>query len=186
MWAIYAQEEPVPPAIANLKDELGSLSFYKVSAEEEKKFLEKLSPETRNELLDLKKIDPKAYNKIIWKSRFNFEFNTFSVGSFFSKDKEEAKKAKEASEMEIYTQILGAKIQHANGSERDKLKKELRSKLDKLFEMKQAKRKKELEQLRDKISELSKSIDKRQMNKESIIQRRMEELTGESEYLKWK
>ncbi len=181
---LQAQVEiPEPPEIA---ETVFSGNFFKVSKEEEAEYLKNLSPKLKKEMLELKQIDEKAYNKILWKTRFNYSLSGLNLGALFSNDKKAASKKKEMSELELYTQILGAKIKHAGSKDREAMSKQLRENLNRLFDLKQENRNKELGSLREKITELSKSIEKRQRNKNAIIQRRIEELTGESEYLKWK
>lgn len=76
---------------------------------------------------------------------------------------------------------MAAKYQKAGDSERDKIKSELQRNLNELFDRREIERKKEVE----KLAELKKALGVRSNNKEEIIKRRMQELLGETKYLRW-
>ena len=61
----------------------------------------------------------------------------------------------------------------------------MKAELNKLFVQKEERRKEEVEILQKELVELQKSLEVRQKNKNQIIERRIQELLEEDEYLDW-
>ena len=81
---------------------------------------------------------------------------------------------------------LAARYRLAEGAgEKDAIKKELMSTLDKLFDLKLQRQRTELKELEERLEELKNDIKRREENKSKIIQRRFEELAGIEEELHW-
>jgi hypothetical protein len=66
-------------------------------------------------------------------------------------------------------------------SEKERLKGELKSLVEKHFEVRQKRRTLELEQLEKQLTQLKSSIESRQKNRQSLIDKRVGELTGEDD-----
>ena len=155
--------------------------FLQMSEEEEKEYLKSLSPDLRADLEEIKKINKERYFELLREThftRFNFPF----MGK---REKEEMEIEKKIAEYNISTELLGLKYQKAKDSERSKIKSDLIIKLGELFELKEQQRKMEVAQLQKDLEELKKSLEVRKNNKDAIVQKRLNELTGMGDYLDW-
>ena len=74
---------------------------------------------------------------------------------------------------------LSQQIRQAGGEERDALKKELESTLNKHFDVRQQRRELQLKQLDEELKRLRKAIDERNDSRKAIIDKRLSELIGE-------
>jgi hypothetical protein len=70
-------------------------------------------------------------------------------------------------------------------TDRDKLKTQLNTILEKQFELRQQRHKKEIEALEAQIKKLRDLVDKRQENRREIIAKRMDQILQESQGLGW-
>ena len=93
--------------------------------------------------------------------------------------------SKRINELDLQTEILGIQYVHANAQESTKIKKELQSKLEMLFDLKEKERRSEVEMLERELAELKASLEIRKNNKADIILRRLSELIGKDDYLEW-
>lgn len=162
---------------------------WNMSEESEKEALEKLSPELRAKLQSIKKYDENKYYRLLNETRFKGII--YTVPDFFGKkDDSELKAIREReekiTELEIWTEALGIEYQNATQTEKARIKGELNTKLSALFDLKETEKKDEVRKLEIKLSELRKSLDIRSKNKQEIIERRIQELTEEDDYLEWK
>ncbi|MFQ5605634.1 MAG: hypothetical protein ACE5HS_20370 [bacterium] len=87
--------------------------------------------------------------------------------------------------MEIQSHVMGQQYQEAEESEKAQIKTELKSLLAKLFELRSQDRQEEVKRLEKQLDELKQSLAAREKNKEQIIERRLQQLTGEKSYLEW-
>ena len=87
--------------------------------------------------------------------------------------------------LELFTEVLSIRYEHANDKEKTKIINDLKSKLNLLFDMKEKARNLEVEMLEKELAQLKKSLKVRKNNKSEIINRRLNELIGKGEYLEW-
>lgn len=73
----------------------------------------------------------------------------------------------------------------ADGAEKDKLKKELRTELERAFDAKQELMKRDLAGMAAELKKLDEMIAKRSEYRTQIIDRKLNEMTVEENYLKW-
>ncbi len=92
---------------------------------------------------------------------------------------------KKEKELEIDAELLALKIKNEDGSTQQKLKGELAGVLNQLFEIKEKRKETEIKQLEKRLQELKESIQARKQNKNEIVQRRIQEMLGDSRYLRW-
>jgi hypothetical protein len=80
-----------------------------------------------------------------------------------------------------------AELQRAKsvGEDQSELKKQLRDKLAKIFELQQQRRTHEIAKIEDRLAKLKGIVEKRETAKDSIIDRRLETLTGGVDELGW-
>jgi len=173
---------PTPPKAGKYFPAKVFSDWFKLSPKQEKEALKNLPDKISRMLEKLKKYDLASYYKILWKSKFKFWKFPFFIDR---KGVNGSDVSQQINELELETEILGAQFKIAKGKEKAKIKAKLLNKLSRLFDLKEETRKKELNELKEKIAQLKKSIEKRIKNKNLIIERRFEELTGEEDYLKW-
>gem|GEM_PF-5657120 len=82
-------------------------------------------------------------------------------------------------------QRLADSYPHHSDQEQAELKRKLHQNLTEAFGIKQKLMKFELQQLRRELQELETLVKKRETNQEAIINRRLREVTGETDYLDW-
>ena len=168
---------PIPPAPkinANGVD-----NFYKTFlGGQEKQKLERLDKKTRALLEKIKKYDEEKYNELLFQAQFkNFEIAVPGIKDTYDDNQK-------IWDLELETEALGLQYQHEKKN-KAAIESKLRSKLARLFDLKEEKRKAEVASLEKQLAQLKKALNFRSKNKEQIIQRRMEELTGRSKYLDW-
>lgn len=92
---------------------------------------------------------------------------------------------REVAELERESRDLARDMRRAEGDERQELEAELRSKLDEIFEKKMEIRRQRVERLEERLEEERAGLSERADQKESLIDRRMQHLLGESDELEW-
>jgi len=65
------------------------------------------------------------------------------------------------------------------------MKQRLRAAFEEIFDSQIAQRKRSLEELQERMERYRKTLEKRQQNRDAIIEERMKDLTGENEGLRW-
>lgn len=175
----YGQEElpelPEAPAILSTYGE-------DISKEDEAKILGSLPADVKADLLKVKELDEEEYRDLLFSaSHIGYEYHVYS--SKF--EKEMVENSKRINELDLQTETLGIQYIHANTQERTNIKKELQSKLEMLFDLKEKERKGEVEMLERELAELKASLEVRKNNKADIILRRLSELIGKDDYLEW-
>ena len=80
---------------------------------------------------------------------------------------------------------LAERYRASKGEAREQLLKELRGVLSEAFSLRQAAMKGEMRELEEELDRLQTLVQKREANRDAIVERRIEELIGEDEYLDW-
>jgi hypothetical protein len=175
----YGQvESPEVPEIP----EMPFIYGHDISEEDEAKILAKLPADVKADLLKVKELDEEEYKNLLFSaSHLGYEYHVYS--SKF--EKEMVENSKRINELDLQTEILGIQYMHANAQERTKIKKELQSKLEMLFDLKEKERRSEVEMLERELAELKASLEVRKNNKADIILRRLSELIGKDDCLEW-
>jgi len=173
---------PDPPKII-------SWSGDKLSEKEEQEYLDKLSPEVKKLLLEVKKLDEKKYYSMLSRTSFLSLPSIYSRSngtiSLLSDDENGNNLRKQITELEIKSEALGVKYQHADSAEKQKLADQLKTTLSKAFDLRESQRKEEVEKLERKLAELKESLKIRNDNKQQIVDERFRTLIGKGKYLKW-
>jgi hypothetical protein len=99
---------------------------------------------------------------------------------------------REIAEGERKSRMLARQLRRAEGADRDRLRQELRETLDCTFDLKQQARREQVEamredadRLRSDLAELEEELSERDAARDEIIERRQQELLGESDELDW-
>ncbi|HBC87697.1 MAG TPA: hypothetical protein DCZ94_12130 [Lentisphaeria bacterium] len=105
---------------------------------------------------------------------------------------EEFKKQLEYMKLEVKVDLMGEKIQDLkdedavkNKAEIEKIEKELKGEIGRLFDMKLQREKEELKNLEKDIEKLKQHIKQREENREKIIEKKFKDLTGVEENLEF-
>jgi hypothetical protein len=98
--------------------------------------------------------------------------------TLFARTMEEQRLGREAA-------ALAEAARHASGRERDELREKLRLTLDRAFEVRQELMRADAQRLQAEIDKLKSLVDKRQRHRDAIVTRRLGELTGEVEIVRW-
>ena len=175
----YGQDVlPVPPEAPVILSTYGQ----DISKEDEVKILAKLPADVKEDLLKVKELDEEEYRNLLFSaSHLAHEYYVYS--SQF--EKEMVENTKRINELDLQTEILGVQYIHASSQERIKIKKDLQSKLEILFDLKEKERRNQVEMLERELAELKASLEVRKNNKADIILRRLSELIGKDDYLEW-
>lgn len=185
--ALNAQEEPKAPkppktfAKPDTEFEFDFQNFYKLSEEDEKELLKNINESLRKELEVIKEVDMNKYFDFLRES----QFKNVKIPFIVKREKEIHKREQKIFESEVRAEALAAKYKQAKAAEKNKIKENLRKELNVLFEQKEERRQEEVKQLADELKELKKSLAIRQKNKKEIIERRLQDLLDEDQYLDW-
>ena len=130
---------------------------------------------------EIKKVNKNKYYDFLRQS----QFTSMNIPFLVKREREQHERENKILEAEIKTEALAAKYAAANQPDKVKIKNQLREELNKLFDEKEARRQQEVAQLQNELKELQSSLTARQKNKSLIIERRLQELLEEDEYLDW-
>jgi len=100
-------------------------------------------------------------------------------GGMFSED------SREIARMEHQAHKLAREVRMADGSDRKELEKKLHDLLGDIFERKLALQKKQVKQMTEELSRLNRRVDERSRSRDSIIERRFNELLGKHDVMEW-
>jgi hypothetical protein len=187
--------------IAQLHDGLANSFSYSVqggemSKEEEERCLKNISPELKAKLEEVKKLNKNKYYQLLRESsslsNLNYYFTQSalsSTGKAFSAYeevyKERNEQMKKQKELEIDAEIYALKYKNADNTNQQKIKSDLQSALNQLFDIREAQKQEEVKSMEKRLQELKESLQGRKQNKNEIVQRRMQEMLGDSKYLRW-
>lgn len=87
--------------------------------------------------------------------------------------------------LETQSRKLARRLMQQEQDGRESILQELKSVLDRSFQVKQDLMQREVESMAEDLEQIRSLIRKRQENKDSLIQRRLDELTEEEETLEW-
>ena len=157
--------------------------FVGVGEQDEKEILESLPPELKEELLKVKELDPEQYKALLHEIAFN-RYDVYA-GFMESFERKRYETEKQVRELELFTVSLGIRYEYANDNKKPKIINDLKSKLKRLFDMKEKSRSLEVDFLEKELAQLKESLKVRKKNKGDIINRRLNELIGKGNYLEW-
>lgn len=182
-----AQEKPKAPPdpdpVENFEHQFDFefQKYFEMKEEDEKKILKNLNETLRSNLEQIKKVNREKYIELLRES----QFKNIKIPFIVKHEKLMHERENKIFEAEVKVEALAAKLKNKNTNERSKIKQELKNELNDLFDLKEERRKQEVEELQKELSELKKSLDVRVKNKDKIIERRMQELLEEDQYLEW-
>ena len=88
--------------------------------------------------------------------------------------------------LEIRGRQLAEKYRHNNDSKvKETIKKELSSILSQMFDIREKDREEEIKLLTEKLDHLKNVLEERKTKKKEIVERRLQEMLGEIDVLRW-
>jgi len=159
------------PARLTLEQEAAAIEYIRVHKPKLYELLQKIKlnkPQGYNETLQM------AYRQMV------------RMEEMQQRDPEMYERVKLENKLDQDAQLLAQAIQKLEeADEIEAQKKELKQKLNELFDLRQENRLDEIRKLEQRIQELKENNAKRLANKELIVQRRMNELLGKRDELDW-
>jgi hypothetical protein len=173
--------EPKKPVDIDQEFDFEFQKFFEMKEEDEKKLLKNLNETLRKNLEQIKKVNKEKYIDLLRES----QFKNIKIPFIVKHEKLMQERENKIFEAEVEVEALAAKHKNTTEKEQRKIKQELKKELNNLFDLKEERRKQEVEELQKELSELKKSLEVRLRNKDKIIERRMQELLEEDQYLEW-
>jgi hypothetical protein len=155
--------------------------FFKMSEDDEKELLKNINKDLKKELEVIKTVNKERYFDFLRQS----QYKNMAVPFLVKREKLTWEREQKIFEAEVKAEALAAKYSKAKQTEKENIKRNLREELKTLFDQKEERRREEVAELEKQLQELRKSLEVRQKNKNQIIERRIQELLEEDEYLEW-
>ncbi|MCW8850431.1 MAG: hypothetical protein OQJ81_10675 [Melioribacteraceae bacterium] len=152
-----------------------------MSEEDEKELLKNINKELKIELEVIKNVNKEKYFELLRES----QYKNMKIPFMVKREKAMWEREQKIFEAEVKAEALAAKYSKAKQAEREIIKRDLKEELKTLFDKKEERRREEVMELENQLQELRKSLEVRQKNKNQIIERRIQELLEEDEYLEW-
>ncbi|HHL73101.1 MAG TPA: hypothetical protein ENJ29_11385 [Bacteroidetes bacterium] len=152
------------------------------SEQETLAWIEEADAELAADLAKLKTESPQRYRITI--RRMNMTRR--KLDRLRERDQERFALQKKIHIMEAKTRMLGTRYRKSDDdAEKERLQADLKKILTELFDLREQDRGREVQRLEKELARLRQSLEKRRKNKERIIERRLAELTGMTDDLRW-
>lgn len=149
----------------------------------EQETLQKLPADLRADLIKVKEIDLEEYGELLHEAAHTQYEGHFRYAEESEKERYETEML--VQQLELQTEALSIQFEHAKDDQKNGLISKLKTKLDKLFEMKEKERALNVEMLEKELTQLKESLSVRKQHKKEIINRRLNELIGRDDYFEW-
>lgn len=172
----------IPFYVQNLDLEMFWANMSKELEEDLLNFIQKANPSLKNAMMKLKSSHPTLYKRLLYAANNKLENlqNKLEAATFSSQNPLIAKGEAES------MKLVNAYQQAQNLEKKTEIRKELQKVLEGLFDIKEQQRKEDIEALESEVNKLRDLLNKRQENKDNIIDNRLRELLNEEdESLKW-
>ena len=181
-----AEEEPSPYDMAQAPVPGGPMPLPPVLNDKQKSevlsFIQKNMPSTYESLMEIKGADPGRYNHALLE---NYRIMT-DLKHLAAADNEAYKDSLRAIQLEDESMKLSKQYRKTSGEqEKGQITKKLKTVLSELFDLREKERAKRIKQLEQELARLKESLNNRKKNKDTIVQQRIDELTGKKENLEW-
>ncbi|MBI5779847.1 MAG: hypothetical protein HZA49_10415 [Planctomycetes bacterium] len=150
--------------------------------EETEKLLKELDPERLERLKHLRQVDPPAYMKLFEET----QRERMKLRELKERDPQRYEQVIQERRME--TEIKGLAMQcrkSQDNAEKEELKKQIKVRLEKLFDLRETQRETEIKRLEEQLTKLKEKMKTRKANRDKIIERRGKELIGEEDDMGW-
>lgn len=135
-------------------------------------------PEFHKKIIALKGTDTVKYRQII---KMSFNFLSFARNL---EDKIIEKDIVRGISLEYDVRELGLKYEKAAEADKPKIKEEIKSKLNALFDIRTKVQELRVKRLENEVKELKSTVEKRKANKSQIVEQRLNQIIGRK-YLNW-
>ncbi len=159
-----------------------TLYLTKEQEEEVIAYLRETRSEQAKRLLELKDRSPERYRS--WLSRA-FREKRY-MDEMKERDPERYQVLVQEKQLESKSRSLASQYRETdNEAEKGQLKSELKTLLDRLFDLRQMNRETEIKNLEKRLDELRENLQQRLDNKPGIVEKRLMEMIGEREKWEW-
>lgn len=150
--------------------------------EEAEKFLKELDPERLERMRHLREMDPPAYMKLFEET----QRERMKLRELKERDPQRHEQVIHERRMETEIGSLAMQCRKSqDAAEKEELKKQIKTKLEKLFDLREAQRETEIKRLEEQLTKLKEKMKVRKDNRGKIIERRQKDLLGEEDNLGW-
>jgi hypothetical protein len=192
--SLYAQERfnKKPPGRQDIRNPQGIKQAplkprppLVLSEEEQNKVIEfftAIDPDIAEQLNRLKHNAPAVYIERMQELYRNMHF----LERLKKEDPDRYKQAVELRKLEAKSHQLARQYQESESeNEKETIKKELRTVLDRLFDLKELEKEEEIKRIQNDLERLQKGVAERRANKQQIVKLHLEHLTGKAHLYKW-
>jgi hypothetical protein len=144
-------------------------------------YIKNLSKAKYEQMIRLKAMNEAAYRQEL----LHLYADESRLQSLKEVDHERFAVLEQISHLEAKTWELAEKFKMADSSNKESIRKELYGILNQLFDIKEADKVKEIQRLESDLKELKHNMDFRSKNKDKIIEKHLNELTGEFPQMDW-
>ena len=149
------------------------------------RYLEENRPEEFERLTRLKEKSPSDYWRVLGRLGRRIRGRRF-LEDLKEDDPERYEKVVRIKELERESRQLARKYREINDpEEKETIRTNLNNLLSEIFDLRQEERETETKRLERELKRLREKIIRRWENKEAIVNRRLKEMTGEADYLRW-
>ena len=164
----------------------GPMQPPRILTDEEKaellKTLKTEEPELYNELTRIKQDIPERYEMMLRQ----IAQRQRDLENLKQRDPEAYQDALEIQKLEVKERSLTRQYREAQSNEeRTKIEQELMLILSELFDLSLTRRQQEVKRLEEEIKRVKQEIQKRKDNKDAIIQKHFDEITGKDDGMRW-
>jgi hypothetical protein len=146
------------------------------------KFLEQFDPERLKQLKHLKEADPEAYSRMMKDTKREI----MRMNDLKERDPERFEQMMKERQMEKEVKELSLQYRKSqNNDEKETIKKQIKTNLEKLFDFREAKREEDIKRMEQELNKLKEKMKSRKANRDKIIERHEKEMLGEEDDLGW-
>ena len=146
------------------------------------KFLEQFDPERLKQLRHLKEVDPEAFLRMMKESQHEM----MKLNELRERDPQRFEQIMKERQMENEIKELSLQCRKSqNNDEKEEIKKDIKTRLEKLFDLREAQRENEIKRMEQELNKLKEKMKTRKTNRDKIIERRQKELIGEEDDMGW-
>lgn len=155
------------------------ISLTPKQVEEVERFLIDQKVFTEQTLRQERTSNPREYNQMVRRLWRGLE----EARRVAMRHPETAQRMRETMALDVRTQRLGQEYRNASDEQRAKIGKELRSLLDRYFDLKTQMRRDEINRLREELNKLEAQIKEREAKRAQVIERQFSIVTGQGDPL---
>jgi len=156
-----------------------------VSSEEREaavQFLKEHEPQRFAKLTELRESRPQDYERLLTQVAMEVK----ELRMLKDVDPKRYERRLEQRKLEYRSSDLAERIHGMQqGAEQEEMKKELRGVLSRLFDVRESEKESEVDRLEEEMARLRETLKKRKEAKDSIVDRRMNDMLGEEDDLRW-